>query len=252
MEARSQQVFKLARIARPSWRCSLSPQPAPHHRRMAAAESLALAHPFAVRRSAFLPLAQAALKYWEQVEHPCTMTLVAVQKKLEQDRKFALAQPTEPLPGPAQHPLPDLSYPNHSSLLPVTSLPQLGYNNKDNNKDDNRLMGSMNGPNQAALKSSAMPLDTRLQQHLFKAVAELTSQMEKQRLVEDGERLSRSIADQEARFQNVARIAQAFLTLPFLTLATSQHLLTGEVAATESLALGHSFGTGSRWSTTAP
>ena len=47
---------------------------------------------------------------------------------------------TSPLPGPAQHPLPDLSY-----------------------------------PNQAALKSSALPLDTRLQQHLFKAVARLTS-----------------------------------------------------------------------------
>ena len=76
--------------------------------------------------------------------------------------------------------------------------------------------------------------------------------MEKQRLVEDGERLSRSNTDQEARFQHVAHIAQAFLMLPFLTSATSQHLLTGEVAATESLALGHSFGTGSRWSTTSP
>ena len=66
---------------------------------MAAAESLALAHPFAVRRSAFLPLAQAALKYWEQVEHPCTMTLVAVQKKLEQDQPSAWPGPTSP-PGP--------------------------------------------------------------------------------------------------------------------------------------------------------
>ena len=64
------------------------------------------------------------------MEHHCTLTLVAVQKKLEEYRNIALAQPTVPLPGPAHHPLTeplpgkahhsllDISYPNQDALNP--------------------------------------------------------------------------------------------------------------------------------------
>ena len=64
------------------------------------------------------------------MEHHFTLTLVAVQKKLEEYCKFDLAQPTEPLPGPAHHPLTeplpgqahhpllDISYPNQDALNP--------------------------------------------------------------------------------------------------------------------------------------